>query len=74
KLNNGEGRDGIPSKEEARQYSFIQDENNKLSRKMIIGNPKEVKEELLTLQTQYKADEMMIVTITHRYEDRAPMN
>ncbi|WP_368504832.1 LLM class flavin-dependent oxidoreductase [Alkalihalophilus sp. As8PL] len=70
-LNNGKGRAGIPSIEEARQYSFIQDEKNKLSRKTIIGNPKEVKEELLTLQTQYKVNEMMIVTITHRYEDRA---
>jgi alkanesulfonate monooxygenase SsuD/methylene tetrahydromethanopterin reductase-like flavin-dependent oxidoreductase (luciferase family) len=43
-------------------------------RKMIIGNPKEVKEELENLQRLYGADEMMIVTITHQYEDRIKSN
>ena len=38
---------------------------------MIIGNPKEVKQQLLDIQEQYHADEIMIVTITHSYEDRA---
>lgn len=37
---------------------------------MVIGNPREVKEQLFELQTSYEADEIMIITITHRYEDR----
>jgi alkanesulfonate monooxygenase SsuD/methylene tetrahydromethanopterin reductase-like flavin-dependent oxidoreductase (luciferase family) len=37
---------------------------------MIIGNPREVKQQLHALQALYGADEMMILTITHQYEDR----
>jgi hypothetical protein len=37
---------------------------------MIIGNPIEVRQELMRMQKLYQADEIMIVTITHRYEDR----
>jgi hypothetical protein len=37
---------------------------------MIIGTPNQVKQELLKLQKLYNTDEMMIITITHRYEDR----
>ena len=38
--------------------------------KMIIGTPNHVQQELLKLQERYKTDEMMVVTITNRYENR----
>jgi hypothetical protein len=37
---------------------------------MIIGNPDQVKSNLLDLQKRYKTDEIMIVTITYAPEDR----
>ncbi|TWI58093.1 LLM class flavin-dependent oxidoreductase [Halalkalibacter nanhaiisediminis] len=70
----GEETNGIPSIEEAKQYSYNHDEKEmikKMSSKMIIGSPKEVKHQLLDIQAHYHADEIMIVTITHSYEDRA---
>lgn len=41
-----------------------------MGQKIVIGNPREVKQKLMELQTLYKADEIMIITITHRFEDR----
>lgn len=37
---------------------------------MIIGNPKEVEDQLTDLARQYNVGEIMIVTITHDYEAR----
>ncbi|PLR85313.1 LLM class flavin-dependent oxidoreductase [Bacillus sp. V33-4] len=71
-LAKGEGKNGIPSVEEARQYLNSDDhqsiDNSK--RQMVVGNPQEVKAELQELQAVYEADELMIETITHSYEDR----
>ncbi|NRK74235.1 LLM class flavin-dependent oxidoreductase, partial [Salmonella enterica subsp. enterica serovar Typhi] len=58
---------------EAKNYSFTSEEQERMKemrQKMIIGNPKEVKKELVELQSAYNADEMMIVTITNSYESR----
>ncbi|MET3727216.1 luciferase family oxidoreductase group 1 [Fictibacillus halophilus] len=68
----GEGR-GVPTIEEAHQCFSIEEREqfiHEAKRKMIIGNPQEVKRELYRLQEMYQADEMMIVTITHSYDDR----
>ncbi|WP_137791710.1 LLM class flavin-dependent oxidoreductase [Bacillus sp. E(2018)] len=68
----GEGN-GVPSIEEAHLSFSIEEREqfkSEAKRKMIIGNPQEVKRELYRLEELYKADEMMIVTITHSYEDR----
>lgn len=68
----GEGS-GVPSISVAKQYPLTEEEKaatEKMKRKMIIGNPSEVKEKLISLQKQYQADEIMIVTITHSPEDR----
>jgi luciferase family oxidoreductase group 1 len=69
----GEGDKGVPSLEDAKSYypkekwlQIIQDAKNK----MIIGNPIEASLELKKLQKLYNADEVMVITITHRYEDR----
>lgn len=41
---------------------------NQHKRKNIIGNPSEVEKQLHHLRTQYDADEMMVITITHDEE------
>lgn len=69
----GEGRRGVPSIEEAKQYLLSEKEKESLVEKrqnMIIGNPEEVVGELKQLKTKYQADEIMINTITHSLEDR----
>ncbi|MEH7885231.1 LLM class flavin-dependent oxidoreductase [Bacillus sp. JJ1609] len=69
----GEGHSGVPSIEDAKQYRLSETEKDaleKMKKKMIIGNPDEVKNNLLDLQKRYKTDEIMIVTITYAPEDR----
>ncbi|HZG70329.1 MAG TPA: LLM class flavin-dependent oxidoreductase [Chondromyces sp.] len=69
----GTGRNGIPSVEEAKNYPFTAEQKEKLEvmrRKMIIGNPRQVKEKLQQLQQSYEVDEIMVVTIVHKFEDR----
>src|SRR5699024_10861493 len=61
----------IPTLEEAKQYAFNTDEKEKVTemkQKMIIGNPEQVKEQLVAVQKKYQADELMLVTITHKEE------
>ncbi len=69
----GEKNNGIPTIEEVRNYSITSEEEERIQemrKKMIIGNPKEVKQQLVELQSMYNADEIMIVTITPSYESR----
>ncbi len=69
----GEKNNGIPTLEEARNYSFTSDEKERIQemrKKMMIGNPKEVKQQLAELQSAYSVDEIMIVTITNSYDRR----
>lgn len=63
----------IPSKKEATKYTFTEIEKEKIKRlqkKMVIGDPKTVKEKLKIIKRTYKADELMIITITHEKEDK----
>lgn len=58
----------IPSVTEAKEYEFSSDDHKKIEemkRQMIIGNPDEVRAELMKLDEQYDVDEYMIVTIVH---------
>ncbi|WP_284035425.1 LLM class flavin-dependent oxidoreductase [Neobacillus sp. 114] len=69
---NGEGL-YVPSIQEAKQYELNEKELEKLAavkKRMIIGNPLEVKRKLEQLQASYNADEIMILTITHSPKDR----
>jgi luciferase family oxidoreductase group 1 len=69
----GGGHLGVPSIQEAKQYVLSETEKttlHKMKQNMIIGNPQVVKQKLNELQTLYKVDEMMIVTITHSPKDR----
>ncbi|TLS35027.1 LLM class flavin-dependent oxidoreductase [Pseudalkalibacillus caeni] len=70
----GEAAKGIPSIKEAKEYVFSEEEQEKVKKgreKVIIGNPTEVKEKLQKIQEHSQADEIMITTVTHRFEDRA---
>jgi len=67
------GFSGIGTIEEAAEYNFTDEELGFLqnhSRHDAIGTPEQVKEQILALQKEYQADEMMVVTITHSFEDR----
>ena len=69
----GEGHPGVPSIKEAQQYKLTEKEVEtleKIRENIIIGNPHEVKQKLFELKTKYRADEMMINTITYFPEDR----
>jgi luciferase family oxidoreductase group 1 len=69
----GGGQQGVPSISEAEKYPLTEEEAEaliKMKQKMIIGDPKNVKEKLLELHAHYKADELMLVTITHSPEDK----
>ncbi|QUG42610.1 LLM class flavin-dependent oxidoreductase [Psychrobacillus sp. INOP01] len=69
----GEGHRGVPSIQEAKQYKLDDREKDtfeNMKKNIIIGNPKEVKQKLLELQATYKADEIMLSTITYSAEAR----
>ena len=69
----GDGKNGVPSIEEAKSYSYTKDEMEaiqKMRKTMVIGNPDEVYEQIQVLQALYEADEFMIVTITYEYKAR----
>lgn len=64
---------GIPSIQEAQKYQMTDEEKqifHKMRQKMLVGNPKEIKDNLLTFKSEYKVDEIMIVTNTYNPEDR----
>lgn len=68
----GEGK-YVPSIEEAKNYELNEKEREKLvqmKQNMIVGNPQEVGKKLNQLQAEFKADEIMLVTITHSPKDR----
>ena len=69
----GEGRQGVPSIKEAMHYQLTdkeKEEIEKMKQNMIIGNPQDVKQKLLEIKANYKADEIMINTITYSPQDR----
>lgn len=69
----GEGISGVPSVEAAKAYTLTDEEKDKIAKmkeKMIIGNPSEVKKKLKQLSELFQTEELMMITITHCYEDR----
>lgn len=69
----GEGHQGVPSIEKAKHYKLTEKEQvsfDNMRQNMIIGNPHEVKQQLIEIQANYQADEIMINTITHSPIDR----
>ncbi|QKY69847.1 LLM class flavin-dependent oxidoreductase [Lentibacillus sp. CBA3610] len=69
----GEGDGKVPTVSEAKNYAYSDEEKEKIQgmrQNLIVGNPKEVKQQLEQLQAVYHVDEWMLVTITHSYEAR----
>jgi luciferase family oxidoreductase group 1 len=64
---------GTPSPERAASYQYSPFERARVlenRKRMVVGNPKKVKERLLELSEQYETDEIMLVTITYDFEDK----
>jgi luciferase family oxidoreductase group 1 len=64
---------GTPSPEKAAAYQYSPFEHARIlenRKRMVVGNPKKVKERLLELSEQYETDEIMLVTITYDFEDK----
>lgn len=69
----GDAHQGVPSIQDAKNYKLTIRESEKIEsmkRNMVIGNPQELKRKLIELKNTYKADEMMINTITYSPGDR----
>ncbi|WHX98290.1 LLM class flavin-dependent oxidoreductase [Neobacillus sp. DY30] len=68
----GEGKMGVPSIQEAKEYLQKEDKDilSEMKDSMIIGNPQQVKKKLEELQEKFHANEIMIVTITHSPADK----
>lgn len=65
--------EGVPTIEQAEHYNYgpFDYERIKENRKrMIVGDPNQVKQQLLALAENYQADEFIIVTITHEFKHK----
>ncbi|MDW7615069.1 LLM class flavin-dependent oxidoreductase [Peribacillus simplex] len=66
-------RKQVPSIEEVRNHDWTEKEKvlmETMHEKLIFGTPSQVKYRLLEIQEKYQADEIMLITITHKLEDR----
>lgn len=64
---------GIPSLEEARSRTYSEKEKESIEngkKRMIIGDPLQVSDKLKEIKETTGADEIMVNTITHSFEDR----
>ncbi|GIO57213.1 hypothetical protein BK138_18805 [Paenibacillus rhizosphaerae] len=72
-LEKGGSSSGTPSVEKALEYPYsrydrIRIEENR--KRMVVGSPQQVKRRIEELCEEYNADEVMIASITHRFEDK----
>ncbi|ANB58874.1 luciferase oxidoreductase, group 1 family protein [Anoxybacillus sp. B7M1] len=64
---------GTPSPETAAAYSYSPFEIKRIKenrKRMIVGTPSQVKQQLIDLSKAYKTDEIMLVTITYDFQDK----
>ncbi|WP_138414598.1 LLM class flavin-dependent oxidoreductase [Aquibacillus sediminis] len=69
----GQNNKPLPSLNELKKMDYTTEEKQEISKireKMVVGDPKLVSEKLNEIKRNYRADEMMIVTITHNDEYR----
>ncbi len=72
-LEQGKRTTGTPSIETAQNYSYSAYDLFRIKenrQRMIVGDPSSVKEKIINLSKAYNTEEFMIVTITHRFEDK----
>ena len=63
----------VPSHEEARAYPYTEADRRRIThnrRRLMLGTPATVREQLLALQREFEADELMVITITGDYDSR----
>ncbi|WP_064092711.1 LLM class flavin-dependent oxidoreductase [Rossellomorea aquimaris] len=72
-IEQGMRSNGTPSPEKAAAYDYSPFERMRIRenrKRMIVGNPKKVKEEILNLSEQYQTNEIMLVSITYNFQDK----
>ncbi|ARP42616.1 MULTISPECIES: LLM class flavin-dependent oxidoreductase [Geobacillus] len=72
-LEQGMAVNGTPSPEKAAAYSYSPYERKRVAdnrRRMIVGSPARVKDELYRLSEAYETEEIMLVTITYDFHDK----
>lgn len=72
-IEQGMRSNGTPSPEKAAAYQYTPFEEMRVRenrKRMVVGNPKKVKQQLLSLSEQYQTDEIMLVTITYDFQDK----
>ena len=72
-IEQGMALDGTPSPEKAAAYPYSPYERKRVEdnrRRMIVGSPTRVKDELYRLSETYETEEIMLVTITYDFEDK----
>ncbi|WP_088005566.1 LLM class flavin-dependent oxidoreductase [Indiicoccus explosivorum] len=69
----GKPSDGTPHPEEARRYPYSKFEREAIEenrKRMIVGTPQQVADGLEELAAAHGAEEVMLVTITHDFQDK----
>ncbi|MBX3663802.1 MAG: LLM class flavin-dependent oxidoreductase [Burkholderiales bacterium] len=63
----------VPTLEEAERYPYTDVDRQRIEhhrRRVVLGTPDVVKQRLLEIQSQFEADELMVITITGDYDSR----
>ena len=63
----------VPDYEETRAYPYTDADRKRIAynrRRLVLGDPAMVRGELLALQREFEADELMVITITGSYDAR----
>jgi alkanesulfonate monooxygenase SsuD/methylene tetrahydromethanopterin reductase-like flavin-dependent oxidoreductase (luciferase family) len=64
----------VPTLAEAESYPYTEADRKRIlhhRRRVVLGTPDKVREQLLVLRDLFEADELMVITITGDYESRA---
>jgi len=72
-LDRGLNPNGSPNPNDAKNFVLADKEKELISKsrqELILGTPQKVRKEILRLSRQYKADEILILTITYDHNDR----
>jgi alkanesulfonate monooxygenase SsuD/methylene tetrahydromethanopterin reductase-like flavin-dependent oxidoreductase (luciferase family) len=63
----------VPTLDEAERYPYTELDRQRIAhhrRRVVLGTPDVVKQRLLEIQSQFEADELMVITITGDYDSR----
>ena len=63
----------VPTLEEAARYPYTEADRRRIAhhrRRVVLGAPRDVRDRLLEMRSEFEADELMIITITGDYGSR----